>query len=352
LGNRLNNSTDASQNDAFVFSAAQYKTTTTKDGKDVVTRVAPAMRLDLNASYFKTKIIDASGSGKLAGNDVFKEYFRGLYFKVEKSGSSPSNMALLDFKKGKITIKYKEDTSDTDVTRLEKAIVLNLTGNAVSLVDQSNTTTPYATATSPANINTVLGDEKLYLKGGEGSLSIIELFGPDADSNGVADELETIRKNGWLINEANLVFHVDAGAMLSGQVAKRIYLYDFENNRPIFDYVTDPTTSGSNSKNGKASYGGILIKDNGGNGTYKLRITNQIRVLVQNKDSTNIRLGVVVTEDINTTTSNKLRTSTPLFSQAPKASVMSPSGTILYGGKSTIPEDKRLKLEIYYTKPN
>jgi hypothetical protein len=235
---------------------------------------------------------------------------------------------------------------------LEKAIVLNLTGNAVSLLDQSNTTTPYANATSPANINTVLGDEKLYLKGGEGSLSIIELFGPDADSNGVADELETIRKNGWLINEANLVFHVDAGAMLSGQVAKRIYLYDFENNRPIFDYVTDPTTSGSNSKNGKASYGGILIKDNGGNGTYKLRITNQIRVLVQNKDSTNIRLGVVVTEDINTTTSNKLRTSTPSFSQVPKASVMSPSGTILYGGKSTIPEDKRLKLEIYYTKPN
>ncbi|WP_016990157.1 DUF4270 domain-containing protein [Flavobacterium sp. ACAM 123] len=352
LGNRLNNSTDASQNDAFVFSAAQYKTTTTKDGKDVVTRVAPAMRLDLNASYFKTKIIDASGSGKLAGNDVFKEYFRGLYFKVEKSGSSPSNMALLDFKKGKITIKYKEDTSDTDATRLEKAIVLNLTGNAVSLLDQSNTTTPYANATSPANINTVLGDEKLYLKGGEGSLSIIELFGPDADSNGVADELETIRKNGWLINEANLVFHVDAGAMLSGQVAKRIYLYDFENNRPIFDYVTDPTTSGSNSKNGKTSYGGILIKDNAGNGTYKLRITNQIRVLVQNKDSTNIRLGVVVTEDINTTTSNKLRTSTPSFSQVPKASVMSPSGTILYGGKSTIPEDKRLKLEIYYTKPN
>jgi hypothetical protein len=29
------------------------------------------MRLDLNTAYFKTKIIEAS-SGKLAGNDVFK----------------------------------------------------------------------------------------------------------------------------------------------------------------------------------------------------------------------------------------------------------------------------------------
>jgi hypothetical protein len=53
----------------------------------------------------------------------------------------------------------------------------------------------------------------------------------------------------------------------------------------------------------KTSFGGILTKDNAGNETYKLRITNQIRVLIQNKDSTN-RLGVVVTEDINTTLIN------------------------------------------------
>jgi hypothetical protein len=56
-------------------------------------RVAPGMRLDLNASYFKTKIIEASALGKLSGNDVLKNT-RGLYFKVEKSGSSPSAMAL------------------------------------------------------------------------------------------------------------------------------------------------------------------------------------------------------------------------------------------------------------------
>jgi hypothetical protein len=55
VGSRLNNSTDASQNDSF-FSAAQYKSTTTTDGKDVITRVA-RMRLDLNASYFKIKLL-------------------------------------------------------------------------------------------------------------------------------------------------------------------------------------------------------------------------------------------------------------------------------------------------------
>jgi hypothetical protein len=68
--------------------------------------------------------------------------------------------------------------------------VLNLTGNTVHQV-QSNIETPYANAISSANINNS-GDESLYLKGGEGSMAILELFGPDADNNGV-DELETIR---------------------------------------------------------------------------------------------------------------------------------------------------------------
>jgi hypothetical protein len=36
VGSRLNNSSDASH-DSFVFSAAQYKFTTTTDGKDVIT---------------------------------------------------------------------------------------------------------------------------------------------------------------------------------------------------------------------------------------------------------------------------------------------------------------------------
>ncbi|MFT5298004.1 MAG: hypothetical protein ACI9N1_002451, partial [Flavobacteriales bacterium] len=202
-----------------------------------------------------------------------------------------------------------------------------------------------------ANISTTLGDEKLYLKGGEGAMSIIELFGPDADNNGIADELEAIRNNGWLINEANLVFHVDASAMGSALEPSRIYVYDLNNSRPVFDYAVD-ATAGTNAKNGRTVLGGLLDKGDAANGFYKIRITNQIRNLVKNADSTNVKLGVVVTEDINTTASSKLRTGTSLISQAPRASVMNPLGTILYGSKSTVPEDKRLKLEIYYTKPN
>jgi hypothetical protein len=52
------------------------------------------------------------------------------------------------------------------------------------LLDQSNTKL-LTLAQQPANINRTLGDEKLYLKGGEGSLSIIELLVLMLDNNGV-----------------------------------------------------------------------------------------------------------------------------------------------------------------------
>jgi hypothetical protein len=106
--------------------------------------------------------------------------------------------------------------------------------------------------------------------------------------------------------------------------------------------------AGSNTKNGKTSYGGILTKDNAGNGVYKLELRTKL-FLFKIKILLIIRLGVVVTEDINTITSNKLRTPTA-SSQVPSFSYE--LWELSIRSKSTVPEDKRLKLEIYYTKPN
>jgi hypothetical protein len=357
IGTRLNDDTSTAQNDEFFFDPTEHKSSVTDAaGKITTTRTVPSMRLKLNTAFFDSKIIHAA-AGKLSTNDVFKEYFRGLYFKVENSGTDAGSLAMINFAKGTITIKYKEDLSTTvgtvvTVTRVEKSIILNMSGNTVSLLNQSNTNSDYSNATS--NASPILGDEKLYLKGGEGSLAVLKLFGPDNDNNGVADELEAIRKNGWLINEANLVFNIDASTMANSYEPDRIYLYDFTNNRPILDYFVDGS-SAVRPKAAKVVFDGNINRDATSlkrGLTYKIRITNHIRNLVKYADSTNIKLGVVVTENIAVANSNKLRTPTASISQAPKASVMNPLGTILYGGNSTVPVDKRLKLEIYYTKPN
>lgn len=372
IGNRLNDfvSTGMEQNDGFFFDPKEIvEVTKDADGKDVKTPSVPAMRLKLNTEFFKTKIINAP-AGKLAGNDVFKEYFRGLYFKVESVDGSAGSLAMLNFAAGKITIKYKAKTAittDAEDVKEEKSIVLNLSGNTVSLLEQTGANVDYVNAIANPNMST--GDENLYLKGGDGAMSIIELFdktdliGYDKDGkltgpNGVSDELDNLRYPAdgkkLLINEANLVFHVNSAKMTSSYEPNRIYLYDLDNDRPVVDYYNDLSKS-ADAKKSKYVFDGIINKEDktGGRGlTYKIRITNQIRNLINNADSTNVKFGLVVTEDINTVSSYKLRTANAFSSYVPKASVMNPLGTILYGTNSEVPADKRLKLEIYYTKPN
>jgi hypothetical protein len=76
------------------------------------------------------------------------------------------------------------------------------------------------------------------------------------------------------------------------------------------------------------------------------------------KDSTNVRLGLVVTESISVASNGLLRSAIPVanpFNKYPSAAIYNPLGTVLFGNNIP-PTDpnyaKRLKLEIYYTKPN
>jgi hypothetical protein len=351
----LNDDANKVQNDEFVFSEAEYSEKTTgTDGKEVITRTAPGMRLNLNASFFDAKILKAPAS-KLATMDAFKDYFRGLYFKVEKSGSNPAALGMMNFSAGKISVKYKEDlvtttmingVSTTTTTRVDKEIVLNMTGNAASLQAVTNSNGSYTAAVNSPNAS--LGDEKLYLKGGEGSMAVIELFKTPG-------ELEAIRNSGWLINEANLIFNIDADAMKDSYEPNRIYLYDLTNNTPIVDYFADPSMNNAVPKRAKTIFDGLLNKQTTVNGrglTYKIRITNQVRNLLKNPNAVNVKLGLVVTEDISISDFYKLKTANVYSSLVPRASVMNPLGTVLYGSNLNVPADKRLKLQIFYTKPN
>lgn len=346
LGSRLNNASSPSQNDGFFFDSKEIvQKVTAADGKVSLARSVPAMRLKLDNSYFATKILNAPAS-KLATNDVFKDYFRGLYFKIETVSGSAGSMAMMNFKSGKITISYTEDLVTNGVTtRVPKTLDINLNGNSVNLLDQTNVNASYTNAVN--NPNTSLGDTNLYVKGGEGAMTVIDLFKTPG-------ELDLIRSKGWLINEANLVFHIDAAKMATSNEPNRVYLYDLTNNRPVVDYFLDATNA-TDPKNSKYVFSGIINKEavtNGRGQTYKIRITNQIRNLVKYADSTNVKLGLVVTENIGESNFSKLKTPNSFTSKMPKASVMNPLGTVLYGSHPSVPADKRVKLQIYYTKPN
>ena len=351
-------------------------------------RLAPGLFFNLDQStkdYFETAIIQAS-SDKLVNNNAFKSYFKGLYFKAENSPSSPNQgtMARMNFAGGSVTIVYHDHSStaaanSTTVVKDRKTIVLNMSQNTVNLLNNTptpNYNTPYT--------GTVSNPDRLYLKGGQGSMAVLDLFGGDFNKNSVT--LNRMRDEKWLINDASITFYVDQTTMGTIEPEpNRLYLYDLTNKRPIIDFYYDLTTSG-NSKYNKYVHGGSLLDNNSKvvsyNGTtrgtkYKIRITNYIRNLVKNgnyknadgsnditKDSTNVKLGLVVTENINTVSNAAFKnpftytmkdnngTVTKTSKYFPVMSVVNPIGTVLWGTGTGVPSDKKIKLEIYYTKPN
>jgi hypothetical protein len=389
---------DGRENENFYFDKREHKLTTYEsDGvTKKYTRFAPSMRLHLRSDVFYEKILNAP-TGQLSSNALFKNYFRGIYFKVENG--NPGNMAMINFKAGKITIYYKEDkiTKDNPATttineykkeRVSKSFPLNLSGNTISLLKNSQPNLDYLNAT-----NSDQEASRLYLKGGEGATAVIDLFGstdlkgytlnttfnenlPVSPTNtkyivnnipnGISDEIDQIKIDGWLINEANLTFYVDNSAMSNFSPAtpeaqpkepNRIFLYDLTNKKILIDYTLDFTSNANFPKFSKFIHDGIIQSQNVSDGRgargkkYRVRITNYVRNLIKN-DSTNVRLGLSVTENINNVGFSKLRTANSNFSSAPSMSVLSPLGTILYGTSPVVPDGKKLKLKIYYTKPD
>lgn len=359
IGQRLNEDpTDlvnytSSNNDEFKFSLDEIKVPATTIG-GTETYKAPGMNLRLRNSFFNTKIFQTA-SDNLKTNAAFIQYFRGLYFKVEQSGSDRGCMNMLDFKKGTITIAYKETSNSavapvTTATEVitDKTIVLNLSGNTASILENS---TPIPTFT-----------DRLAIKGGEGSVAIIKLFG-NHRGDGKFQELENLKAdskgNKRIINEANLIFYIDEATMANAEEPYRLFLYDARNKRPIIDYITDVTTS-QYPNSSKFIHDGIIDKSrsitNPKRGTqYKIRLTNHIRNLVS-KDSTNVTLGLAVCKNINNpffVIQKNLSSTANNLNFFPVSSVMNPLGTVIWGTSgSSIPVGKEMKLEIWYTKPN
>ncbi len=371
IGARLNDGPIA-ENDEFVLDKSERvltTTSTTSGGTANTTYSPPTLRLKLNSSLLAD--LKATTSSNLATQIDFSKFYRGLYFKVEQSGSNAGFLTLLNFKAGKIKITYKGQTSSTVSTIEDKIITLGFGSSTTPMISvnvlQNTNKLDYANAL--ANPNKIVGDDKLYLKGGNGSVAMIDLFGKDnfgADGvsgtpNRIADELDVIRTQKWLVNDANLVFYVDqatsnALSSANNDEQLRLSLYDVKTNTPIIDFTND---SGSD----KPIYGGIAERDGNKVYKYKIRVTNFISNLIKNGDK-DIRLGLYIPVSLTNTTfgasvnlipySNYLALGTidKLSYFFPNSSISNPLGTVLYGSTNNVPLDKRLKLEIFYSKPN
>lgn len=404
-GMQLNDAASPSENTAFLPTNKEYiikgrnnllEFEPAASAAAVQARLSPRISLHLNKAFFQSKITNLIGetlattATQLTSNVEFKKYFRGLYFQV--ANAQDGSLMKLNFGAGEITLHWHEYTGvdattglpvkfdhDNDATTPERnreilrSFTLNFRGNTVNLINQTNSAQYGAARTNAPNTTT--GDQNLWIKGGaNGSVAYIDLFGADrfqqdgitAGANGVADEIDTIRREKWLINEANLTFFVDKTKMTQTENSStefwkrenpyRVYLYNATNNTAILDYIVDETIS-TEPRFSKLVYGGLSLKAADGtlHDRYKIRITNYIRNIVNNKEARNVKLGLSVTEFISIASNSRyapLTGSATANTLIPTASVLHQKGTVLFGSNPNVADNKRLKLEIFYSKPN
>ena len=342
---------------------------TSTDGSTQIdtTIIAPGIRVALSNDYFQEKILGKEGAPELSNDNNFKDYFRGLYFKVN-SDTEDGNLLIFNPELATITLYYNFLRADVDssgdpvldddgnavIDTIYNNYILRFGGINLNVFD--NELTPDIAA-AIANPNTLEGDETLYLRGGDGIMTVINLFGEDVDSNGIADELEVLRDQEWIIDDARLKFYIDQNKVTGGNTEpERISIYNINNSTVLADYFLDPTSSNLPAE-AITNHLGKIERDTDNNGvSYTINLTHHISNLI-NKDSTNVSLGLMTSQNVLLNGFQKLDTllnpnqELPTIKAVQRSSVISHEGTVLYGN-NTLNEDKKLVLEIYYTEPN
>lgn len=314
-----------------------------------IEKLEPGLYMDLDSEFFEEKILNKEGEPELVSNESFVDYFRGIYFKVNGVNDKGS-MFLFKMEEAQVKIYYSSDPDEEDGDRPAGTLDLKLKdGTKVETIEKEHSS--YVQQQLAAQ-DSVQGSSRLLLQGGESILSIVKLFGEDSDDSGVPDELEQLRIDKPIVNEANLVLHVDQDAMSDGaQEPERIIIFNATNGNVLADYSRDQTAS-ANTLGSKVVHLGRLERDKNGKGeSYKIRITNFVSELILT-DRENIPLGIAVIPNVEVALPVKVKEegNTPVEA-IPSGSLFSPRGTVIHGPTSEN-EEKRLKLELYFTEVN
>lgn len=149
-----------------------------KKGEEI-TRLAPALRFKMDTVFWKNKIMLKEGDPVLSNVNNFQNYFRGIYFETEAVDNN-GTMAMLNFgsTNANITLHYSSPGTTSDADRITGSYVLRFPQFNPSSNTPSNNLINFLENDFTMPIpdgNPTTGDEKLYLKGGQGAVAVINL---------------------------------------------------------------------------------------------------------------------------------------------------------------------------------
>ena len=351
------------ENSAVIPDSLPTKTSLGVGDAKVTTQSAPAFRDKLNIAFWKTAIIDKEGSTELSKASEFSNYFRGLYFKAEPVAGN-GNMILLNLAStnANITIYYSKDSSVAG-EKIQASYVLRFTGNILNTFNNDYSTVLFL------NGDRTTGDEKLYIKGTEGSMAVVDLFsGANALETFLNDYRVPLGNGNYkkdangnyslkrLINDAQLIVYEDETMPTQPKYTNgddyhkydRLYAYDIKNNIPVNDYSLDPTVNNTSAPYFSTYFHLGLRNTNAAVSKYKIHLTEHLNNILL-RDSTNTKLGLTLSSNVNQTKNAKILNSTDEVTSVPSVSIITPRGTRLYGTKPNIPANRKMKLKVFYT---
>ncbi|MDG1013718.1 MAG: DUF4270 domain-containing protein [Flavobacteriaceae bacterium] len=318
--------------------------------------------LNLNPpeGFWEDIFFEREGDDVLETENNFYNYFRGLYFKAESITGSEGHMMQLDLSSGGANLMFYFTYDQTitvdgvdETSSVQGNYELTFSGNRVNIFE--NNFIPSVLQNINDTSTDSEGDDFLYLKGGEGSMAVIELFTEDEAGSTQEDYLNEFRNfsDGQttakrLVNEAFLEFYVEE-TLSNSDVPNRLYIYDIDNNIPLADYFFDQSVN-SSSADSKYAHLVPLASQTNSEGVeqkkYKIRLTEHINNIILN-DSTNVKLGLVVSSNVGAIRSRNFQIDDEVKS-VPSGTVLSPRSVILHGNMSQN-FDASPKLNIYYT---
>ena len=299
--------------------------------------------------------MNLEGSDKLINQANFNNYFNGIIVKAENF--SDDLFMSLDISNAKVVLEYDynfyntngtDDVSDDLIERKKKVNSIPLGGVTYNLYEHTGFNQIINEEVEASNDN--IHSEKIYLNGTK-FVSKLKLF---SDDNSISSDLREFKARDVLINEANLVLHLDNNIHKSNYefLPKRLYIYSYKDGLPIEDYNKDFSINFSATavNANKFLFGGILQYDSNNLPTsYKFNITNHISNIVR-YDSLNIDLGLTTTSNIE-----DISLKNGYFGNQERVYLPSPSITlpfpvaIIGSNPNQADISKKLKLEVIYT---
>lgn len=345
-------------NNNFVPSAKEVITTTETNTNGETTtkreRLTPRLRVELPdeaKTLFSTLFLDKVGSPELSNVNNFRNYFRGIYIKAEPVNDN-GNLIYLNTRNAQITLHYSfDETSNGTTTRKQDKLDLNFSNTFINSIKTTLDPT-IAEELKEENQDTVNGEDNLYLKGGDGSYAVIDLFGGNVtNENGEEEnELSFLKRQDWLINDASLKFYIDQDKVTGGDTEpERIFIFNIETGAVLLDYFLDGSVNLDTPLTSVINHLGRISRDSDKNGEfYRIKMTQHILNILKGEIE-NAKLGLSVSQNVNIITNAIGDTPTTKNEIIPSSSIVSHEGTVLYGNGVNVPESKRLKLDIFYT---